>query len=404
MSKKEQAFIILGIIFISFNLRAPITAIGSIVELIQAKYALSSVAAGFITTLPLLAFAIVSPFVARLSQKIGAGKSMFLGLLLIILGELIRSYTNNFGLFAGTALLGVGIAIGNVLIPSVIKTKFPHKLGMMTGIYTSSMCIFAAVGAGTSIPLSKSFGWENSLACWVILAVATLFIWAPQLKQQPNTAPTIQKTNKDKSNSIWKSATAWWVTLFMGTQSLLFYSLVAWLPTIIISKGMSDSFSGSMALAFQLIAIPATLIIPLLCDKVKNQRGLVMFTCSLYLMGMIFFLFAQDQATLFFSITLMSLGMGGSISLSIAFISLRSPNAKRTSELSGMTQSAGYLLAAVGPMLMGLLFDNLQSWSVPIIIFCVLIVSLAFFGYFAGANVSTEKGETTAEEGDYILV
>ena len=165
---------------------------------------------------------------------------------------------------------------------------------------------------------------------------------------------------------------------------------------------MSDSFSGSMALAFQLIAIPATLIIPLLCDKVKNQRGLVMFTCSLYLMGMLFFLFAQDQATLFFTITLMSLGMGGSISLSIDFISLRSPNAKRTSELSGMTQSAEYLLAAVGPMLMGLLFDNLQSWSIPIIIFCVLIVSLAFFGYFAGADVSTERGESTAEMSNYI--
>jgi CP family cyanate transporter-like MFS transporter len=402
MSKKEQVLIILGIIFISFNLRAPITAIGSVVELIQAKYALSSVAAGFITTLPLLAFAIVSPFVAKISQKIGSGKSMVLGLLFIIMGELIRSYTNSFGLFAGTALLGVGIAIGNVLIPSIIKTKFPHKLGMMTGIYTSSMCVFAAVGAGTSMPMAKGFGWENSLAFWIILAVVTLLIWMPQLKQQHKIAPTTQNSNQEKTDSIWKSATAWWVTLFMGVQSLLFYSLVAWLPTIIISKGMTDSFSGSMALAFQLIAIPATLVIPLLCDKVKNQRGLVMFTCLLYLMGMIFFLFAQDQATIFFAVTLMSLGMGGSISLSIAFISLRSPNAKRTSELSGMTQSAGYLLAAVGPILMGLIFDNLQSWTVTIIIFCALIVSLAFFGYFAGANVLTERREPTAKDKNYF--
>lgn len=402
MSKKEQIFIVLGIIFISFNLRAPITAIGSVVEMIQAKYALSSVAAGFITTLPLLAFAVVSPFVAKGSQKIGYGKSMVVGLFFIIIGELIRSYTNSFGLFAGTALLGVGIAIGNVLIPSIIKTKFPHKLGMMTGIYTSSMCVFAAVGAGTSMPLAKGLGWENSLAFWVMLALITLIIWIPQLKQQPNATPTTHNNNQEKTDSIWKSATAWWVTLFMGVQSLLFYSLVAWLPTIIISKGMTDSFSGSMALAFQLIAIPATLVIPLLCDKVKNQRGLVIFTCLLYLMGMIFFLFAQDQATIFFAITLMSLGMGGSISLSIAFISLRSPNAKRTSELSGMTQSAGYLLAAVGPILMGLIFDNLKSWTVTIVIFCALIVSLTFFGYFAGANVTTERKAVTAEDRTYV--
>ena len=388
---KKTVLIILGVIFISFNLRAPITAIGSVIEMIQAKYALSGAAAGFITTLPLIAFAIVSPFVARFSQKIGSGNSMAVGLLFIILGELIRSYTNSMGLFAGTALLGVGIAIGNVLIPGVIKTKFPHKLGLMTGIYTSSMCIFAAVGAGTSLPLAQSLGWEHALASWIVLAIITLFIWSPQLKREPQVVAAINQPTQHKSTSIWKSGTAWWVTLFMGTQSLLFYSLVAWLPTIIVSKGMSASFSGNMALAFQLIAIPAALIIPLLCDKFKQQRGLVMFTCLLYLLGMTLFLFAQVEATLFVATILMSLGMGGSISLSIAFISLRSPNAKRTSELSGMTQSAGYLLAAVGPMLMGLIYDHLQTWTVTIFIFCALIVFLAFAGYFAGANVLTEK-------------
>lgn len=392
MNKKEKALIIWGIIFISFNLRAPITAVGSLAEMIQGQYNLSGGAVGFITTLPLIAFAIVSPFVSKFSQKLGFGKTMAYGLILIMAGELIRSYTNSLGLFLGTALLGVGIAIGNVLIPSIIKMKFPDRVGFMTSIYTSSMCIFAAVGAGVSIPLAKGLelGWKNALASWFVLTIVTFIIWIPQLKGQQNTVATSNISTEHKSVSIWKSPTAYWVTLFMGTQSLIFYSLVAWLPTIIISKGMSDSFSGTMALTFQLAAIPATLIIPMLCDKFKNQRYLVMVTCLFYLTGMTTLFFAASQTVILFAVLFMALGMGGSISLSIAFISLRSPNAKRASELSGMSQSAGYLLAAVGPILMGSIYDSLQTWSVPIIIICALIILLAFFGYFAGNDVFTE--------------
>lgn len=228
---------ILGILFISFNLRAPITAVGSIVELIQAEYGLSNAAAGFITTLPLLAFAVVSPFVARLSGKIGHARTMMAGLCLILCGEFIRSYTGAAGLFAGTAVIGVGIAIGNVIIPGIIKLCFADKVGKITSIYTSGMCIYAAVGAGISVPLAKGMGlgWKNALASWFILTVITILIWLPQVKNQA--APAASAKKAAAGTSIWKSGLAWWVTLFMGVQSLLFYSLVAWLPTIVTSKG-----------------------------------------------------------------------------------------------------------------------------------------------------------------------
>ncbi len=392
INEKILIVIIIGIIFISFNLRAPITSVGSVVGMIKAEYTLSSGMAGFITTLPLLAFAVISPFVAKSSQKLGYGKLMAFGLLFILIGELVRSYTNLSGLFIGTIFLGIGIAIGNVLIPGIIKLKFSDKVGLMTSIYTSSMCIFAAVGAGVSIPLAKglNLGWKNSLALWAVLAVITLLIWLPQLKVKRTINVNNTITDGTNSKSIWKSPVAWWVTLFMGTQSFLFYSLVAWLPTIIISTGMKDSFAGTMALTFQLIAIPATLIIPLLCDKFKNQRGLVSITCLLYISGMSLFLFSQTQMSIVLSVALMALGMGGSISLAIAFISLRSPNSVRAAELSGMSQSAGYLLAAVGPILMGVIYDISKSWSLPIIIFCGLIISLGFFGWFAGNDINTE--------------
>ena len=177
----------------------------------------------------------------------------------------------------------------------------------------------------------------------------------------------------------------------MGIQSLIFYSLVAWLPTIITSKGMTASFAGTMALTYQLIAIPATLATPLLCGKFKNQRGIAISICSLYLLGMVIFISAQTEMLISLSTIIMSLAMGGCISLSIAFISLRTPNAKRTSELSGMSQSAGYLLAALGPIFMGLIYDNLQTWTLPLIIACILIIALAICGYFAGNNILTDR-------------
>ena len=391
MKKKDAFLVILGILFISFNLRAPITAVGSLVDLIQAEYGLSSTVAGFITTLPLVAFAVVSPFVAKLSGRIGHAMTMMLGLILILAGEFVRSYTGAFGLFLGTAVIGVGIAIGNVIIPGIIKLYFSDKVGMVTSIYTSGMCIYAAVGAGISGPMARDlgFGWHHALASWFVLTTLTILIWLPQVRGAKSSSAGSKKAAS--GSSIWKSGLAWWVTLFMGVQSLLFYSLVAWLPTIVTSKGLSEGFASSMALLFQLMAIPATLLIPSLCDKFKDQRILAVVTCCIYALGMVCFLLAQTTVFMVVAVVLMAVGMGGSISLSIAFISLRSPNSSRASQLSGMSQSAGYLLAAVGPVLTGSLFDMTASWTIPLVLFIVLIAALALCGLHAG------KFETVSE-------
>lgn len=385
MKKTKQIVILLGVLFASFNLRAPITAVGSIIDLIQSEFDLSNAACGFITTLPLIAFAIISPFVSTLSKKVGHAQTMILGLVLILLGEFARSYTGLYGLFIGTAIIGIGIAIGNVIIPGIIKLYFPNRIGMVTSIYTSGMCIFAAIGAGVSLPLAKGMklGWKNTLSIWFILTVATLVIWLPQtLIKKKN----IKNSSKKNVSSIWKSPLAWWVTLFMGTQSLLFYSLVAWLPTIIISKGLTETFAGNMALLFQLMAIPATLVIPSLCDKFKDQRIIVYIVSFIYIIGMILFLIGISEIIIPIAVVLMSIGMGGSISLSIAFISLRTPNSQRAAELSGMSQSAGYLFAALGPIITGLIYDFITSWTIPILIFIILILFLGFCGFYAGRN------------------
>lgn len=388
---KHLIIVFLGIIFVSFNLRAPITSVGPVIDLIQAEYSLSNSMAGFITTVPLLAFAIFSPFVAKINHKFGHGLTMGGGLILIIIGELVRSYTDVFGLFIGTIFLGLGIAIGNVLIPSVIKHKFKKNVGNIISIYITSMCISAALGAGISIPASNVFGWNTSLAMWVVLAFMALFIWLPQLKK------TEEYDNNDDlaiqeamiSKSIWKSPLAWWVTLYMGTQSLLFYTLITWIPSIIIFKGFDSHFAGMMVLFFQLVGLPATLLVPIIANKIKHQKLIATIIALNYLLGMIIFLFATSSMEIIVSMVFIGIGMGGAISLAIGFITLRTPHSKKAAELSGMSQSAGYLLAAVGPILLGFMFDITKSWTSSIIVLIGAVVLLTLFGLKAGRNELT---------------
>jgi len=390
VSTKYLALMILGIIFVSFNLRAPITSVGPIIALIKKEYLLNNSMAGFVTTLPLIAFAIFSPYVPKLSFKFGDGLTMLGGLILIFIGEIIRSYTNSFGLFLGTTLIGLGIAIGNVLLPSIIKYNFSKHIGIIISIYITSMCSFAAIGSGLSVPLvtKLSFTWRNSLGIWIILILIAIGIWIPQLRKKE--IFNNNSTNKQlKSNSIWKSPLAWWVTLFMGTQSFLFYSLVAWLPAIIVSKNMTFEFSGSMLLFYQLVSLPTTLIVPIVAAKFKSQKLISIIILSFYLLGMTLLFFAKTKFLIMLSLLFMGLSAGGGISLAILFLSFRTPNAKKAAELSGMAQSAGYLIASIGPILIGFLFDLTNSWNSTMIILIIAILFLIFCGIKAGKDEVT---------------
>ncbi len=391
--RKGTLLTALGILFVSFNLRAPITAVGSLVKLIQTDFTLSNQVAGLITTIPLIAFAIVSPFVATFVKRHGYARITAIGVMLVLVGEVVRSYTGTIGLFIGTTTLGVGIAIGNVIVPSVIKSHFPKNIGLMTSIYTASLCGCAALGAGISYPLAAQvgLGWGHALAVWGIVAVLSLVMWIPQFKLESefHAAAPKPKATARQSRSIWLEPVAWSVTFFMGIQSLVFYALVAWLPTMLAARGFEASFVSLLALLYQLVAIPATLIIPILCDKFKDQRLLTWGVCATYLMGMIGMIACTSELGILLSILVMALSMGGAISLSIAFISLRSPNALRTSQLSGMAQSAGYLLAAIGPVFIGYLVDVMGNWTIIMSILAACLVPLAISGIWAASHTTT---------------
>ena len=385
MVRKESSWIqkrfllIIGIIFIAFNLRPAITAVGPLIATIQKSLGINNLEAGFITTIPLIAFALFSPLVAKLSRKWGNERILFFSLLLLAVGIFVRYSHNLWILYAGTLIIGSGIAVMNVLLPSVIKSDFPNRIGIMTSIYTTSMCSMAGLASGVSIPLSEGagLGWEKSLVVWGILAIIGILLWIPQLKVSHK---PIENQGTSPLQSIWKSKTAWAVSIFFGFQSFVFYCVIAWLPAILLHKGMNENTAGWMLLFVQIIGLPATFFSPIIASKLKRMWTAIAFIGLLNVLGFGGLIVFQQTGLLISSIALIGLSTGGSISLAYLIISTKAKDHQQAAELSGMAQAVGYLLAAVGPVLLGFTYDQAGVWLYPILIIHLSNILMISFG------------------------
>ncbi len=270
MKSKKAIVLLSAIIVFSCALRAPITGVGSLIGYISDDLSLSNMSAGMLTTIPLMAFSAVSFFIGSFSHRLGAGKVLLTGIILLFVGIILRSFANISGLFVGTAVIGLGIAVGNVLIPAVIKAFFPARIGILTSAYTTTMSVFAGISGGISVPIAKAFGWQFALLVWIILAFAALILWLPNKNLQLTNDLGIYE-NAEGRRPITKDSMTWCVALYMGIQSLLFYCLVAWFATILQSKGFDTSTAGYFNSIYMLLGIPGSLIIPLLASKSRNQ-------------------------------------------------------------------------------------------------------------------------------------
>ncbi|MFD9626498.1 CynX/NimT family MFS transporter [Peribacillus muralis] len=383
----SNGLLIIGIILIGANLRAPLTSVGPLVTSIRDALGISNALSGSLTTLPLLSFALLSPFAPRMSRRFGMELTLFASLILLTLGIVIRSIGGVPTLFIGTILIGLSIAIGNVLLPSLIKHNFARNIGLMTGIYAVSMNLCGAMASGISIPIASSsgMGWVGALGCWGILSLITVFFWMPQIRRPLKRHKDGQNTQKHKSMNLWRSGLAWQITFFMGLQSFIFYTVITWMPEILEQKGLNADEAGWMLSIMQLAVIPITFIVPILAGRLQSQRILVIPPAVFLIVGIFGILYGSE---LFIPVCMMLIGVGvGTIfSLSMMFFSLRTRSTHEATELSGMAQSFGYLLAAVGPVLFGWMHDITHSWTAPL--FMLIVVSAIIFvvGLRAGKN------------------
>lgn len=376
-----------GIIFVSFNLRPAITSVGPLIGMIQDDIGLAHWSTGILTSLPLICFAFMSPIAPKISFRLTNEWTLLLGLVVLFIGILIRSITMTFFLFTGTFLIGIGIAVCNVILPVIIKEKFPLKFGLLTSVYSTSMTLFAALASGFSVPLANglNLGWQKSLFIWGIPTIAAIIIWMYLVKGNKGQQAKIKST-RTGSNRMWRSLLAWQVALYMGFQSFLFYVTMTWLPQILQYQGVDITTSGWLLSFSQFIGVPIGFIVPVLAGRFRKQSWMVVVLGVFSLLGLGGLFLHSSYPIMITSIIFLGIGLGGTFPLCLALLGLRCKDARQAAELSGMAQSVGYILAAAGPMLIGYLYDFTHAWSAPLITMMIVGCLLILFGIGAGRD------------------
>ncbi|KAB8188016.1 CynX/NimT family MFS transporter [Microbispora catharanthi] len=380
--RSGRALLVWGLLVVAANLRPSLTGVGPLLDRVQADLELDSAVAGLLSTLPLLAFAVISPMVPRLAARWGPERLLWGALVVLTLGIAMRWAPTVIGLLAGTLLIGAAVAVGNVLLPSLIKRDFPTRVGLLTSAYATVMGAVAAVASGVAVPMSQVApgGWHTALGCWIVLALAAVVLWLPQLRTSRPTRPASEAIRRHRLP--WGSALAWAVTAFMGLQSLGFYVVITWLPQVFQDSGVSAAAAGWLLFVFQAVAVSTSLAVPAALRWAGDQRAVATASSVVLLAGYLGLLVVPGWALLW-SVVL-GLGGGACLVLALAFLGLRAKDATVAGALSAMAQSIGYLLAAAGPVIFGLLHTIGSGWQAPIILLCVAAVGQTIVAMVAG--------------------
>ncbi|MEX0648424.1 MAG: MFS transporter [Balneolaceae bacterium] len=374
----------IAIAIIAINLRPAIAGVGPLIHEIRLDTGLSNTLLGTLTTLPVLAFGLFSVLTPLFTRKLGTEGTMAFALLLLTGGILLRVIPAFSALYIGTMILGVGIALGNVLLPGIVKKKFPKKFGLVTGIYSAMLGVGAAIASGISVPLSEGagLGWRWSLGAWAAVSFLAFIVWLPQLKAN---IPTISERNLRSSlKDLGGSKLALHVALFVGLQSFTFYIIITWLPEILQERGMGAARAGMMLAIVQGTGVIGTFLMPAWASRRQRQRLPVLILIILELISLIGFMIPSLPPAPLASI--LGFSLGGSFGMALLFIGIRSRNSESANELSGMSQSLGYTLAATGPALFGAFHDLAGNWTLPLIFLLLTGFVKLWSGWSAGRD------------------
>ncbi len=371
-----------AVILVALNLRPAITSVGPMLGEMRDDLGATATWAGVLTTLPGLCFAAAGLAAPLLARRFGIGAAIASALSVLAVGLVLRVIDGPYVVLGGTLVATAGIALANVLIPVVIKDSFPARVGMMTGVYTAALQGGGALGSALTPPLENAFGgWRQGLGAWSVLAVLALLVWILAARGAGR-APVAEAGKQGSGRSLLRSPLAWMVTLFFGTQAFLAYVVMGWLPEVMIDAGVSKGDSGLLLGLISLIAVPISLVVAPMAARHKSQSPWIVGLGVPGFVGMVGMMVAPAASPLLWCLLI---GLGMSVfSLALTVIALRARTGEDTARLSGMAQGIGYLMAAVGPFLFGLLHDLTHGWTVPWIMMLAVFAAQMTFGAFAG--------------------
>ncbi|GAM64634.1 hypothetical protein JCM19232_4326 [Vibrio ishigakensis] len=348
---------------------------------------LSTTVLGLLSSLPLITFAIVSPFALPLLKHLQLKKSICFALLSILIGILLRSGGHVVLLCIGTIFIGIGIAIGNVLLPVAVKQSFPYRIAVITSLYTFAMGIGSTLTSATMVPLShwnpsSVSGWQFALLFNLILTIPALLFWLLNKNQNAEQ----RKTAKLPLTRVLKSAVAWQVTLAIGLNSVTFYAFSSWLPKILIDSGMPETDAGYIYGFLQFATIwPGLVLIPFLA-RLKSTQILILSTAIGTVISVLGLMFAP-QFAIFWTL-LFGFCNCATFVIGLSFVGLRTNSGEEAAALSAMSQSFGYLIATCGPPVLGLIHELTGSWNWAL---SIVIVTGSLCALFAGLAARDKK-------------
>ncbi|MGP5218197.1 MFS transporter [Arthrobacter rhombi] len=381
-------FAAVAVVVVGLNLRPPITAVAPLIGQIQDSLGFSSAIAGLVTSTPLLSFVLLSSQAPRIGRRFGIERTISAALVIILAGTGLRMLPGTGFLFAGMALVGVGITFGNVLLPALIKRDYAGRTGILTGLYTTALFTGPAAAAGLTLPLQRALGldWSGALALWGILPIIGLVVWMPFLRgsKQPATGAGHLQTH-DGGVSVWRQPLAWAVTLYFAVLSLVFYTANAWLPVILMDAGLPAAEAGNALSIANLAAIIPALISSIAVARHHSQIGGAVAGTLLTVAGIIGVLAAPTGLTLLWML-LLGVGFGIMTGVGFSLPLLRARGGSATAELGAMSQTIGYSMSASGPLLAGVLHDLTGSWTALLWVLLVALIVQLPAGMVAGRS------------------
>ncbi|WP_371856183.1 CynX/NimT family MFS transporter [Pseudomonas sp. NFACC23-1] len=383
--------LLLGLILVALNLRPALSSMAPLLSEVSRSLDLSAAQAGLLTTLPVLCLGLFAPLAPVLARRFGAER-VVLGILLTLAGGIVlRSAFGQVGLFVGSILAGASIGVIGVLLPGIVKRDFAKQAGTMTGVYTMALCLGAAMAAGATVPLSEQLGhgWALGLGFWVVPALLASVFWLPQVGEKHGAHQVAYRVR-----GLLRDPLAWQVTLYMGLQSSLAYIVFGWLPSILIGRGLTPTQAGLVLSGSVIVQLISSLAAPWLATRGKDQRLAIVIVMLMVLGGLFGSLYAPLDGLWGWAI-LLGLGQGGSFSLALTLIVLRSRDAHVAANLSGMAQGFGYTLASLGPFAVGVVHDLTGGWNALGWIFGLVGLGAIIAGIGAGralyVGVSSER-------------
>ena len=383
--------LLFGLVLVALNLRPALSSMAPLLSAVSESLGLSAAQAGLLTTLPVLCLGLFAPLAPILARRFGTER-VVLGILLVLGGGIVlRSCFGVVGLFAGSVLAGASIGVIGVLLPGIIKRDFAGHAGTMTGVYTMALCLGAALAAGATVPLSDYFdnSWALGLGFWVLPAVIAAIIWLPQSGKRQSAHNVAYRVR-----GLLRDPLAWQVTLYMGLQSSLSYIVFGWLPSILIGRGLTPTQAGLVMSGSVIVQLITALSAPWLATRGKDQRLAIVVVMGMTLAGLFGCLYAPLDGLWGWAIVL-GLGQGGTFSLALTMIVLRSRDSHVAANLSGMAQGIGYTVAAMGPFAVGVVHEMTGGWNALGWIFGVIGIGAIVAGLGAGraryVNVHSER-------------